>query len=140
MYTFIKNKKSALLVFFTLIAMMFASVTMATQYAKNISPAPTSDPDMAKEVLITNVNIFNGTSEKLITGKDVVLKGNKIAKIIPAGGKTDGYHEVIDGKGGYLTPGLIDVHWHMGMGVKERNTSAIRLMSRSIPRRKRSNS
>lgn len=119
MYTFIKNSKSALLVFFTLIAMMFASVTMATQYAKNIAPAPTSDPDMAKEVLITNVNIFNGTSEKLITGKDVVLKGNKIAKIIPAGGKTDGYHEVIDGKGGYLTPGLIDVHWHMGMGVKE---------------------
>lgn len=108
MYMFIKNSKSALLVFFTLIAMMFASVTMATQYAKNI--APTSDPDMAKEVLITNVNIFNGTSEKLITGKDVVLKGNKIAKIIPAGGKKDGYHEVIDGKGGFLTPGLIDIH------------------------------
>lgn len=117
MYTFLKNSKSALLVFFTLTAMMFASVTMATQYAKN--NAATSDPDMAKEVLITNVNIFNGTSEKLITGKDVVLKGNKIAKIIPAGGKKDGYHEVIDGKGGFLTPGLIEVHWHMGMGVKE---------------------
>ena len=42
MYTFIKNSKSALLVFFTLTAMMFASVTMATQYAKNITPAPTA--------------------------------------------------------------------------------------------------
>ena len=115
---FIKNGMSALLAVFTLTTMLFASMTMAQQYAKNIAPAPTSDPDMAKEVLITNVSIFNGTSEKLITGKDVVLKGNKIAKIIPAGGKKDGYHEVIDGKGGFLTPGLIDVHWHMGMGVK----------------------
>ena len=66
----------------------------------------------AKEVLIKNINIFNGTSEQLITGKDVVLLGNKIKAIIPAGGNEKGYEEVIDGKGGYLTPGLIDAHWH----------------------------
>ena len=66
----------------------------------------------AKEVLIKNVNIFNGTSEQLITGKDVVLLGNEIKAIIPAGGNEKGYEEVIDGKGGYLTPGLIDAHWH----------------------------
>jgi imidazolonepropionase-like amidohydrolase len=66
----------------------------------------------AKTTLIKNVSIFNGTSEKLISGKDVVLKGNEIYKIIPAGSGSGTYDQVIDGKGGYLTPGLIDNHWH----------------------------
>lgn len=66
----------------------------------------------AKETLIKNVSVFNGTSGTLITGKDVVLQGNTIAKLIPAGSDASAYGEVIDGKGGYLTPGLIDAHWH----------------------------
>jgi imidazolonepropionase-like amidohydrolase len=65
-----------------------------------------------KETLIKNVSIFNGTSGKLITGKDVVLNGNKIAKLVPAGKDDSAYGTVIDGKKGYLTPGLIDAHWH----------------------------
>lgn len=66
----------------------------------------------ATETLITNVSVFNGTSKTLITGQDVVLLGNKIAKLIPSGGDTTAYGQVIDGRGGYLTPGLIDAHWH----------------------------
>jgi len=102
-----------------MITMMSAPATMAQQYQKNMMPAPQSDPDMAKEVLIKNVSIFNGTSGTLITNNDVVVLGNKIHKIIPTGGNETGYHEVIDGKGGYLTPGLIDVHWHSNMGATE---------------------
>ena len=83
--------------------------------------AQTASTDSQQKILITNVSVFNGTSEKLITGKDVVLVGNKIDKIIPAGSGGSGYTQVIDGKGGYLTPGLIDVHWHMNMGVEERD-------------------
>lgn len=64
------------------------------------------------QILIKNVSIFNGTSKELITGKDVLLAGNKIEKIIPAGSGSDTYEQVIDGKGGFLTPGLIDNHWH----------------------------
>jgi len=62
--------------------------------------------------LIHNVSIFNGTSGKLLTGKDVVLTGNKIDRLIPAGSDAARYDQVIDGKGGYLSPGLIDNHWH----------------------------
>ena len=75
--------------------------------------------DAARKTLIRNVSIFDGTSKTLITGKDVVLSGNTISKIVDAGGDASGYDATIDGKGGYLTPGLIDVHWHMGMGVNE---------------------
>ncbi len=74
--------------------------------------APLAAQDAPARVLIKNVNIFNGTSKKLITGKDVVLVGNKIDKIIQAGSGGENFDQVIDGRGGYLTPGLIDNHWH----------------------------
>jgi len=74
--------------------------------------APVAAQDAPQKILIKNVSIFNGTSETLITGQDVVLVGNKIDKIIPAGSGGAGYDRIIDGKGGYLTPGLIDNHWH----------------------------
>jgi imidazolonepropionase-like amidohydrolase len=78
-----------------------------------VMAAPVFAQDKAPtRMLVTNVSIFNGTSQTLITGKDVVLVGNKIDKIIPAGSGGSDYTEVIDGKGGYLTPGLIDAHWH----------------------------
>lgn len=93
------------------------SQTQRNQYFKNVAGAPQQDPNVEKEVLIKNVKIFNGTSGTLITGKDVVLLGNKINKIIPAGGSEEGYHEVIDGKGGYMTPGLVDVHVHITAGM-----------------------
>ena len=69
--------------------------------------------------LIKNISIFNGTSEDLIKGKDVVLLDNEIEKIIPAGSKEDVYGKVIDGKGGYLSPGIIDNHLHLMMGVSQ---------------------
>ncbi|MFC1765403.1 amidohydrolase family protein [Planctomycetota bacterium] len=70
--------------------------------------------------LIKNISIFNGRSEDLIKGKDVVLLDNKIEKIIPAGSSKEGeYGKVIDGKGGYLSPGIIDNHSHLMMGVSQ---------------------
>jgi imidazolonepropionase-like amidohydrolase len=62
-----------------------------------------------KTVLFANVNIFNGTTNKLITGKDVLVEKNLISKIssnlkIPEGAK------VIDGGGRTLMLGLIDSH------------------------------
>ena len=70
-------------------------------------------------VLIKNISIFNGTSEDLIKGQDIVLLNNLIEKIIPAGSQEDVYGKVIDGKGGYLSPGIIDNHLHLMMGVSQ---------------------
>jgi len=67
----------------------------------------------AERVLINNVSVFNGTAKQLIVGRDVILVGNKIDQIIPSGSQEgETFDRVIDGKGGYLTPGLIDNHWH----------------------------
>ena len=66
-----------------------------------------------KTMLIMNVKIFDGTSEKLISGKDVTIKGKKIDKLVDTGGDDSGYDQVIDGGGRILMPGLIESHAHL---------------------------
>jgi imidazolonepropionase-like amidohydrolase len=62
-------------------------------------------------VLITNVNVWDGTSDTVKKGVDVLIEGNKIKKV--AKGIRARGANVIDGKGGTVTPGLIDMHQHL---------------------------
>jgi len=69
---------------------------------------PTSAP-----TLIRGATVLTGTGERL-DGTDVLLRDGKIASIgrnleLPEGGK------LIDGQGKWVTPGLIDVHSHLGV-------------------------
>ena len=66
-----------------------------------------------KTILINNVQIFNGTDEKTILG-NVLIENDKIAKISasPIMTNKSGETKIIDGKGKFLMPGLIDAHWH----------------------------
>lgn len=70
----------------------------------------------AAETLFRNVRVFDGTSPQLSAPTDVLVRGNRIAGIggdlRPAAGAT-----VIDGRGGTLMPGLIDVHVHLTFGA-----------------------
>ncbi len=61
------------------------------------------------QTLFTNVNIFDGTSDKLITGKDLLVVNNLISKIGSNLKAPDGA-TVIDGGGKTLIPGLHDMH------------------------------
>ena len=65
-----------------------------------------------KQVLIKNVNIFDGDSDKLKMGMNVLVEGNLIKKI-GKNLKAGSVGIVIDGKGRTLTPGLIDMHQHL---------------------------
>jgi imidazolonepropionase-like amidohydrolase len=76
-----------------------------------IAVAKEKKEEAPKQVLIKNVNIFDGKNEKLAMGQDVLVEGNlikKIAKGIKASGA-----EVIDGGGRTLMPGLTDAHVHL---------------------------
>lgn len=67
-------------------------------------------------ILINNVQIFNGKDEKTITG-NVLVANNLIIKISTNQIPTDksGSTKIIDGKGKFLMPGLIDAHTHVMM-------------------------
>jgi imidazolonepropionase-like amidohydrolase len=71
-----------------------------------------------KSTLINNVQIFNGTDEQLTLG-NVLIQGDTIAKISTAPIPTNKSANVtiIDGKGKFLMPGLIDAHWHAMMAA-----------------------
>jgi imidazolonepropionase-like amidohydrolase len=93
--------------FATFVAIVFGmtasvSSTLAEEQAKEKAPTL---------VLITNVDVWDGTSDKLKLKTDVLVEGNKIKKVAP-GIKAEGAN-VIDGKGYTVTPGLIDMHQHL---------------------------
>jgi len=64
-------------------------------------------------ILINNVQIFNGKDEKTMTG-NVLVVNNLISKISTAPIPTNksGETKIIDGKGKFLMPGIIDIHMH----------------------------
>ena len=67
-----------------------------------------------KQLLINNVRIFNGKDEKTVSG-NVLIVNNLISKISasPIPTNKSGETKIIDGKGKFLMPGLIDAHMHM---------------------------
>jgi imidazolonepropionase-like amidohydrolase len=82
------------------IGLMMSSV----QAAEEMPPA---------QVLFNNVNIFNGTENKLYEGMNVLVEGNVIKSISSNTIKANDQATVIDGAGRTLMPGLIDNHVHL---------------------------
>jgi imidazolonepropionase-like amidohydrolase len=80
-----------------------------------LSPMSSIAQDSSTQVLIINVNIFDGKNEKLAMGQDILVEDNLIKRIgsglTAAAGAT-----VIDGSGHTLVPGLIDMHSHLATG------------------------
>jgi len=93
---------------FPIVAVVLAIATTGMSLPLNAATAETKPPS---QIVIQNVNIFDGVNEELAKGMSVLVEGNKIAKIAksipPPAGAT-----VIDAKGKVLMPGLIDAHWH----------------------------
>jgi imidazolonepropionase-like amidohydrolase len=76
-----------------------------------VAPAQAADKETPPLVLITNVNVFDGTSVELAMEMDVLVEGNLI-KTVAKGIEAPGA-EVIDGGGRTLIPGLTDAHVHL---------------------------
>lgn len=74
------------------------------------------EKESPKQTLITNVKVWVGDSEKVIDA-DVLIENNLI-KQVKKGIKAPDGATVIDGKGGTITPGLIDMHTHIMLNGK----------------------
>ena len=77
-------------------------------FALLVSPAYAADT----QLLLKNVNIFDGKNEKLLLAQDVLVDGSMISKV-GNGLKAGEGATVIDGEGRTLMPGLIDMHTHL---------------------------
>jgi len=85
--------------------LVVSSSAMATDKAKQVP----------KQVLFKNVNVFNGTDNKLYKNHSVLVEGNKIKAVSNKTIKTNSNATIIDGKGKTLMPGLIDAHVHLNL-------------------------
>jgi len=86
---------------------LFAVLVLAG-FVAHVAPAQSEEP---KRILITHVSVWDGTSDTVMADVDVLVEGNKI-KRVAQGLSADGA-VIIDGKGGTVTPGLIDMHQHL---------------------------
>ena len=82
-----------------------------------LSPFALAQDDLPTQTLFTNVNIFNGTDNRLYENHSVVVEGNLIKSISSATIDPGEYAVVIDGGGRTLMPGLIDSHTHFNMNA-----------------------
>ncbi|KUM54265.1 metal-dependent hydrolase family protein [Rheinheimera sp. EpRS3] len=70
---------------------------------------------VAEDILLRDVRIFDGKSNKLSAPSNVLLSGNLIAQISTETITAEAGTSVIDAGGRTLMPGLIDAHFHMMM-------------------------
>jgi imidazolonepropionase-like amidohydrolase len=82
----------------------FAAAAMGWEPAALAQPA-------ARPILLKGARLFDGKAATLINGRDVLVEGNRITALVPAGQTIDNA-QVVDCTGTVIMPGLIDVHWH----------------------------
>lgn len=102
------NKSQKQLTTLTLAVLGLSATYLATASAAKKEEAPA-------QVLFKNVNVFDGTSEKLKNGMNVLVEKNLIKDISNKSIKTNDKATVIDGAGRTLMPGLIEGHGHLQM-------------------------
>jgi len=86
-------------------------------------PAPRRDVP----ILIRDVTVIDGTGAVARVHMDVVMRDGKIASIAATGTVPAPHPDsVIDGRGLFAIPGLIDAHVHMGTGPWQERATAMK--------------
>lgn len=95
------------------LGLTLASIVLAPQAAAE--PFPSTYKAVPSEpVLIVNATILTGTGERIENG-NLLISSGKIESISETSIKTGKDVQLIDAEGRWVTPGLIDVHSHLGV-------------------------
>ena len=89
-----------------------ATIGSGAALAANPAASATKADEAPRQILFTNVNIFNGTDGDLIKNGSVLVEGNLIKRVGTGLKAADGA-TIIDGGGRTLMPGLTDSHVHL---------------------------
>src|SRR6266446_7530284 len=90
-----------------------ALLVLATACSRE-APLVSRAPGASRSVVLRNVRVFDAPRAVVAEGlRDVVVRDGRIAAVAPPGVVAGGIAE-LDGHGGTLLPGLVDVHTHTG--------------------------
>ena len=103
----------------SLIALSIAMASSLAIAAPTPSEKELNNPSSAAQqesiTVFHNVNIFDGTQDKLHQGYSVAVTGNKITAIEKGNLTAPEQAKVIDGEGRTLMPALVESHMHLAL-------------------------
>lgn len=75
-------------------------------------------PPVAKSLVIRNARVIDGSGIPATAPRDILIEAGRVAAIAPVGtfdapAPGEGTREVLDAAGGFVMPGLIDLHAHL---------------------------
>jgi imidazolonepropionase-like amidohydrolase len=97
-------------------AALLTLLSASTPKARQAAPAP---------LVIRGVTLVDGTGRAPMTNATVVVEGTRITQVTAQSITPPADAQVIDGRGKFLIPGLIDVHVHLSGGGNRASTQPI---------------
>ena len=95
--------------------LLIATVACLSPLANAEGPFPsTYEAPAHNPTLITNATVLTGDGQRL-DGAGVYFANGKIVDVSSSAPEVDGNMRVIDAQGRWVTPGVIDVHSHLGV-------------------------
>ena len=80
----------------------------------DLDPFPsTYQPGPSRPTAVVGATVLTATGQEIADGV-VVMSGGRILAVGPSGTSTPAGAVIIDGRGKWVTPGVIDIHSHMG--------------------------
>jgi len=84
-------------------------------HAANPDPFPSTYAPLPREnMAIVGATVFTGTHQR-IENSVVIVTDGRVAAVGGADTPVPGGHRVVDARGRFVTPGIIDVHSHLGV-------------------------
>ena len=78
-----------------------------------IALAPADSGVRQGRILVTNALVVDGSGTPANGPRTIVIEGNRITAVVPGGGRPVPGDKVIDARGKYVLPGLINLHAHI---------------------------
>ena len=95
----------------------FLAVVMAAGLLwSGLPPAAPVAPQAASSLAIRGVTLVDGTGRAPVANVTIVVEGNRIAQVTTGAVTPPAGAQIIEGRGRFVMPGLIDVHTHLRGG------------------------
>ena len=107
--TALKNIAKYLAIFVVVLVVVLAA---SVPLARMESPDDLVPADNSQALAIDNVNLVTMAGDSVLTNRQLLVRNGRIERITAAGEAVSGDYRRIDAGGGWLTPGLFDMHVH----------------------------